>query len=150
LSLLISETSDNIVNHAGIDFGWIILQAYPQKNFIDLCICDSGITVLGSYLKNGTYRVVDDKEALNAAINGMSTKEYAIKRGYGISKSIALLVEGLGGKYFLFSGLAAFIHTSDFKQIISLKEDQKFYGTMVAMRIPITVPDGFNLYNSIE
>jgi len=150
LSLLIAEASDNIINHACVDFGWIILQVYPQKGFIDLCICDSGITVLGSYLKHGKYRIVDDKEALNAAINGMSTKDYAIKRGYGISKSISLLVDGLGGKYFIFSGLAAYVNTIDFKQIISFREDQKFYGTMVAMRIPLTIHEGFNLYKYIE
>lgn len=150
LSLLISEATDNIVNHAGTEYGWIMMQVFPRKQFIDLCICDTGITILGSYLKNGYYRIADDKEALNAAAKGLSTKEYAIKRGFGISKSLSLLVDGLNGKYFIFSGLAAYVNTIEFKQIITMREYQKFYGTMVAMRIPCSIPKGFNLYNYLE
>ena len=46
---LISEAMDNIVEHANISNGWIMVQNYPNKGFLDICILDTGLGLLGSY-----------------------------------------------------------------------------------------------------
>lgn len=43
---LLSEISDNIVDHSRAEYGWISFQYYPQ-----MCIADAGIGLLQSYKK---------------------------------------------------------------------------------------------------
>lgn len=47
IKYLTSEAMDNIVEHAKVENGWIMVQNYPNKGFIDICILDSGIGLLG-------------------------------------------------------------------------------------------------------
>jgi hypothetical protein len=49
ISYLISELSDNVIDHAEIKRGWLSFQYYPTRQYIDFCIGDTGIGLLGSY-----------------------------------------------------------------------------------------------------
>ncbi len=150
LNYLISEAIDNICDHAQVENAWLMLQNYQNKDFFDLCIIDNGISILGSYKINNFKEIKTDETALQQAIIGKSTKKQAISRGFGISTSREMLVKGLHGEYFLFSGAAFYIQTKDHEQIIKVPQINKWNGTMVTFRIPKTVPENFSFYNYLD
>jgi anti-sigma regulatory factor (Ser/Thr protein kinase) len=147
---LIGEAMDNIVDHSGVQNGWIMVQNYPLKGFLDICILETGIGLLGSYKKFNFPDIETDEQALEQAINGKSTKQITETRGYGIDTSRRMLVDGLKGKYFLLSGSAMYIYTIDFEQTVPLMRNVNWPGTMLALRIPQTVPAGFNYSKYLE
>jgi hypothetical protein len=150
VSYLIGESMDNIVDHAGVNHGWIMIQNYPQKRFLDICILDTGVGIRGSYINNGFSEITSDEMALRQAINGKSTKQIAETRGYGINSSRRMLVDGINGKYFLFSGATFFINTSELEQITSLGRLRGWSGTMLALRIPSDIPSNFDYTRYLE
>ncbi len=150
ISYLISEAFDNIVEHANIDNGWIMVQNYKKKAFFDICIVDSGIGILGSFQRMNFTDINTHAKAIQEAINGRSTKAGENARGYGIRTSRYMLVKGLEGKYLLFSGNAFYIWTNEQELINSLDSDFQWDGTIVALRIPNVTPRGFNYVKYIE
>lgn len=146
---LISEAMDNIIEHAESKNGWIMVQSYPQKGYIDICIADAGSGILGSYKKIGNTEITSHTKALQFAINGKSTKQITETRGYGIDTSRRMLVEGLNGKYVLFSGNALYIYTNELEQIAPLKTSG-WNGTLLALQIPAKMPENFNYTTFLE
>jgi len=149
IKYLISEAIDNITDHSEVYNGWIMAQNYPYKGYIDVCIVDRGIGIKGSYTKSGNIYIKNDVEALKMAINGKSTKKTTETRGYGIDTSRRMLVDGMKGKYFLFSGKAFYIYNSELEQIIPLR-DYGWNGTMLALQIPAQEPTNFNYTTFLE
>jgi hypothetical protein len=141
---------DNIVEHANVSNGWIMVQNYPNKGFLDICILDTGLGLLGSYKDFDVAGINTDIDALEQAINGNSTKQITETRGYGIDTSRRMLVDGLKGKYFLFSGSAFYIYTNELEQITPLNRNVKWTGTMLALRVPNSVPVGFDYTAYLE
>lgn len=150
ISYLISEAMDNIVDHAGVSNGWIMVQNYPAKHFLDICIIDTGVGIRGSYINNNFTEIKNDEMAISQAINGKSTKQIAETRGYGINTSRKMLVDGIKGKYFLFSGAAFYIYTSELEQITPLDRSSKWHGTILALRVPRDIPASFNYAHYLE
>jgi hypothetical protein len=146
---LISEAIDNIVDHSGTGNGWIMVQHYPQKGYIDICIADTGTGILGSYQKAGITKITNDSSALKYAINGKSTKQITETRGYGIDTSRRMLVEGLNGKYVLFSGKAIYIYTHELEQITPL-QGFGWQGTLLALQVPVKPPVNFDYTTFLE
>jgi hypothetical protein len=146
---LISEAMDNIAEHSLAKTGWIMVQSYPQKGYIDICIADTGSGILGSYKKTGNAEITSHTKALQFAINGKSTKQVTETRGYGIDTSRRMLVEGLKGKYVLFSGNALYIYTNELEQITPLKTSG-WKGTLLALQIPAKTPENFNYTTFLE
>ena len=136
IKYLISEAMDNITEHSGAHYGWLMVQNYPQKGYIDVCIVDKGKGLLESYKSSDIFQNINtDYQALEYAINGKSTKYNSETRGYGINTSRKMLVNGLNGKYFLFSGNAFYIYTNKFERILGLNQT-RWDGTMLALQIP--------------
>ena len=56
------------------------------KKYLDICIADQGIGLLGSYKKVPNNEIIDDMEAMKAANRRISSKNRpeAESRGYGI------------------------------------------------------------------
>lgn len=75
LKYIIQESIDNIIEHSESNRGYILCQAYPNKKFLDICIADNGITLLGSYVKSGFTGITDDLTAITKANKGISTKK---------------------------------------------------------------------------
>ena len=87
------------------------------------------------------------------ANEGRSTKNRpgAESRGYGISTSKRMLVEGLGGSFFMISGGA--FHRYEKNSLNYYAEVKDFFhwnGTLILLRIPINTPDNFNYINYLE
>jgi anti-sigma regulatory factor (Ser/Thr protein kinase) len=146
LSYMLAETIDNITEHSNSNRGYIFAQYYPAKHYIDVCIADNGITLLGSFIKNNNKNVRDDLDALESACTGKSTKNRpdAENRGYGIATSKKMLAIGLSGKYFLFSGQAFHLMNKEGQSFVMLPENIRWDGTIVALRIPYDENKDFN------
>ncbi len=151
LKYMIEETLDNITEHSDSDRGFIFAQAYPNKGYLDLCIADRGVSLLGSYQRIPDNEIESDLEAIKAANRGLSSKNLpeAENRGYGIYTSKKMLTEGLGGQYLMLSGDCFYLKTPEFDSFYSLPDGLRWNGTIIAFRIPYNV-DKFNYINYIE
>lgn len=151
LKYMVEETIDNIIEHSGSDRGYIFAQAYPQKGYLDLCIADRGVTLLGSYQRLADNEIASDLEAIKAANRGISSKNLpdAENRGYGIYTSKQMLVNGLGGEYLMISGSNFYFKCPKFDSFYSLPGTLRWNGTIIALRIPYC-PSNFNYINFIE
>lgn len=129
ISYLISEITDNIVEHSGIDRGWVTCQYYSDKNYLDIVILDMGKSILGSYSENQIEGIDNDISAIKAAISGVSTKDDR-DRGRGIPTSKNMIINGLGGNFLIMSGKALLLDN----KILPLPV--RWNGTIIALRIP--------------
>lgn len=149
ISYLISELTDNIVEHSNTSNGWISFQYYRSKGFIDICIGDSGVGLLNSYRNySGTkdYSHINTHiDALKNAVKGESTKlRNQNERGYGVHTSRAILDQGFGGKFVVFSGNALLINDE------LMDYHCNYPGTIAFFRLPCKVKNDFSLYNFLE
>lgn len=151
LRYIIGESIDNIVQHSKSQYGIICAKVNREEMYVDLCIGDNGITLLGSYKENKDEDICSDLEAIMAANQGISTKNLpnAENRGFGIITSKRMLVEGLQGQFFMISGNAMTIVSSSCRQYVELQEDIPCKGTIVIYRIPYNNRE-FNYIKYIE
>jgi len=148
---MIDETLDNITEHSESDRGYIFAQAYPTKGFLDVCIADRGVSLLGSYEKLPDNEILSDMEAIKAANRGLSSKNLpdAENRGFGIRTSKQMLIHGLGGQYLMISGSSLYLKSCNLDTFYSMPHGLRWNGTIVALRIPYH-SSSFNYINYIE
>ena len=151
LKYMVEETLDNITEHSESERGYILAQAYPRKGYLDICMADNGVTLLGSYQKLADNEIVNDLEAIKAANRGISSKNLpdAENRGYGIQTSKRMLVEGLGGQFLMISGSCLYLKSLGRDNVYSIPDGLRWNGTVVALRIPVN-SSRFNYVNYIE
>lgn len=152
LTYLFDELICNIQQHAQTDKGYAYLMYNEEVNAIEILIADYGITIYGSYVAAQKHldKLGDsDAEALNLAQNGYSVKNLpdTENRGYGISSNMKMVVEGLHGEFAALSGNALLLQVQNNRKILALPPEVDFKGTMIMVRIPAQVPDGFNIYD---
>jgi anti-sigma regulatory factor (Ser/Thr protein kinase) len=147
---LVDELTQNIADHSGSENGIVFAQFYPAKNYMDVFIGDYGKGLFQSYIDSGKHNPTSDEEAVNFAIFGKSTKNLPESRGFGISTSRKMLVEGLRGKFLIYSGRAFFAQTVEQQDLIALSEDYSYKGCFVALRIPILENKQFSFYDYVE
>lgn len=150
LSYMLGELICNISQHSDGKYGYIFSQCLSHKEkCINICIADDGISVFGSYVKAGKYLDIinsNEAEALRLANEGYSTKDLpeSENRGFGISTSKRMLVDGLNGGFFMLSGGAFHRHDANGSDYVKLPEMMNWMGTIVLMKIPINIPLNFN------
>lgn len=151
LKYMLGESIDNIIQHAQSERGYIFAQSYPNKKFLDICIADSGITLLGSYQTLPDNEIESDLEAIQAANRGISTKNLpnAENRGYGIITSKKMLIDGLDGSFIMMSGNALHLYNSEHQKFIETPSSIRWNGTIIALRMPYLNKD-FHYINYIE
>lgn len=149
IAYMIDEMTHNINDHSLAEYGFIFAQYYPASNYIDICICDYGTGILQSYQKSSKFNPANEQEAIEFAINGRSTKDRPESKGFGISTSRDMLVNGLKGKFFLLSGNTAYIQTIENKGIIDIPDSFFYQGNYVALRVPTLIDPSFNIYNYV-
>ncbi len=157
LSYFLGELICNINQHSCGKYGYVFSQCLSKKErCINLCIADDGITIYGSYVRAKKYleQIGDNEaEALRLANEGYSTKDLpdCESRGFGISTSKSMLVDGLGGSFFMFSGGAFHRHDCHNGSVyIKLPDAIHWTGTIILMRIPINVPEGFDYMEYVK
>lgn len=129
----ISELVANIFDHSKEQVGYLFGQQYPTKQYLDVCIVDTGRGLTAGY-KEEKGLDLSDAEAIKATMRGNSTKPDQ-ERGYGVRTSKRVVCEGLGGGFILISGSVALIAESNAEKLVKLPN---FYwkGVVIAYRIP--------------
>lgn len=156
LAYILGELTCNIGQHSGSTKAYLFSQYIENQNAIYMCLADCGIGIYSSYVKASKYieEIGDnDAEALRIANEGLSTKNLpeAENRGFGISTSKNMLVNGMGGHFYMISGSALQMSspgTSD--SFIELPSNVEWQGTMIFLKIPISVKEGFVYTNYLE
>ena len=155
LSYLISELLDNIYEHSQSPNGYVYSQYIESEKMIYLCVADTGITIPGSYRKAKRFqKEIDgsDVEALKLANDGYSTKNRpeAENRGYGISTSKEMLVNGMKGAFYMISGGAFHRYENGANEYVALSDIFFWKGTLVLLKIPAHLPADFNYIDYLE
>lgn len=153
ISHQLSELVDNIGEHSGSEYGYIFCQRVKRDLLI--VIGDSGRTIYGSYVNTKKYLDIiglDEAFAIKIANEGYSTKDRpeAENRGYGISKSREMVVDGLGGAFFMLSGTAFYRHNEQGINIVNIPEAYRWNGTIILVWIPLKASQDFNFYHFVE
>ncbi|MBT0813100.1 ATP-binding protein [Litoribacter ruber] len=148
INYLLSELTDNIVDHSGHDFGWISFQYYPSKGFLDISLADSGIGVLNSYLaysgEKDYSHVATHLDAIETMIRGGSTKSLK-ERGFGVHTSREMLVDGLNGTFVFLSGNGLLINY----RLVDFGVASQ--GALAFLRVPVVnLNETFNIYEYTE
>ena len=135
INYLLTEISENVVEHANTRNGWVSFQYYKKKEYLDLCIADSGIGLLQSYKKykgKKDYSYIrTDLDAIQNVIKGESTKNEGLnERGYGVHTSHKMIINGLNGNFVMLSGRGLM------KDNTLIDFQCNFKGTLVMFRIP--------------
>lgn len=142
INYFIDELTQNVLDHSCADEGFIFAQFSKTKGYLDINILDNGNGLLKSYINSKKFNPSGDIEAMNFAVYGKSTKDIPESRGFGISTTRNMLVNGLGGKFMMFSGSAAFLQSSEVETIIATLWEGNvvnFPGCYCALRIPLLV-----------
>jgi len=128
----ISELVTNIFEHSKEDKGYIFGQYYPNKEYLDMCIVDTGKGLTATYADEKDLKISDD-EAIAQVMNGHSTKKDK-ERGYGVRTSKRVVCEALGGSFMLISGSSALIADNKEEKVVKLG-DFSWKGVIIAYRI---------------
>jgi len=147
---LVDELTQNVADHSTGDKGFLVAQYFPTKNFMDVCIADCGCGLMQSYLNSGKFSPVTHEEAIRLALNRESSKQEPDSRGYGLATSRNLLVNGLKGKFFLWTGNAFMYQNISKIEVVSLPRSFHWQGCFVVLRIPTFTNEKFDIYNFLE
>jgi hypothetical protein len=135
ISYLLSELTDNIVEHSEHEFGYLVFQYYRENGFMDICLADRGLGLLGSYQNyvgdKDFSHITDHRTAVDSAVKGRSTKHLAEDRGFGIAISRKMLTQGLGGSFVYLTGNALLIND----ELSNFGIESK--GAKILIRIPV-------------
>lgn len=139
LQYTITEIIDNVDQHSQCGHGMLLVQHYPQKDTVDICVADDGISIPGAYDAFG-IDYEDDIGALRKALNGISTKpDMGHERGYGLRTTTRMVCDGLHGSILLSSNDATLYKDGTAEPRVVLPE-QQWPGTVFAARL--NLPDG--------
>lgn len=150
LSYFLDELTNNINDHSDARHGYVFAQFHPNSNYLDVCICDAGKGIYQSFLDNPKFNPANDIEAMQLALSGNSTKDRPEARGFGISTTRNMLVNGLKGIVFIWSGNTTFLQAVNKEAIVNIGENGYFQGTYIALRLPMIIPGEFNFYSFVE
>ncbi|WPR77717.1 hypothetical protein [Algoriphagus sp. NG3] len=135
ISYMLSELTDNIVEHSKHKFGYLAFQYYRENGFMDICLADRGVGLLGSYQnyigERDFSHITDHRTAVDSAVKGRSTKHVAEDRGFGVATSRKILTQGLGGSFVYLTGNALLIN----EELSNFGIDSK--GIIILVRIPV-------------
>lgn len=135
---VVSELTDNIYQHARCSRAVVMGQRFDKKGYVDLSIYDNGITIpkIFEEKKPGLNGAC---EAIHAALGGVSTTHQ--DRGFGLSTSLNLLVQGLNSKFFIASGAGAIYCDRSGRIPYTLPDRFGLEGTLITIRLPNNAPD---------
>jgi hypothetical protein len=135
----LNEIIDNVDYHSQCDFGALLIQRYPSKEQIDICIADDGISIPGSF---DTYDVDydSDEDAVRQALQeGISTRrDTGYERGYGLRTTAEMVCDGINGQIMLSSREATLYRDGHSGPHCRLN-DNHWNGTVFTARL--NVPD---------
>lgn len=146
-SVLLSEVSQNIIEHAGAP-GWVGIQTYRRWRGIDrrvavIAVMDLGVGFKGSLEREHAARFGDrwgDATALEAAFIHGVTRFREPGRGQGL-KQIRKRVGKWGGKISIRSGTARIADVPEWDDAVPLEKDLPYFpGAQIEIILPSKAP----------
>lgn len=135
MNLMVDEVISNVRDHSDSQYGWIHAQHYPTKQYLDVCILNTGTTIFEKYKKRKVkFPIKNDIDALKKALQGYSSKPEMI-RGSGLRTFVNMIRKGFKGEFVIISG-SAIAYGAYSKIPIVQKISIKWQGTIIAFRIP--------------
>ena len=132
----VNEIVDNIFIHSQTKSpGVVCAQLFPNKQRLDIAICDSGIGLRGSL--GGSFDINSDEEALRKAIERGVTRDKNIGQGNGMAGSLEILKKN-EGTISVWSGTATY--KMDHGKEVGIVNGQNIPGTGVSMSFDLTKP----------
>jgi len=128
----ITELLTNIFEHSKASQGYLLGQYYPQRNYLDICIVDTGRGLKRAYLEDRNLNI-SSKEALIEVMKGNSTKS-SKERGYGVRTSKKIVCQALNGEFIILSGNTALYSNNNEEKFINLP-NFNWQGVIIAYRI---------------
>jgi hypothetical protein len=95
LSWCLYEILDNVLQHARIGTGYIMLQYMPGARRLAVCIADAGIGVHKSFIEGGHYQPILAKDALELAV-AQWTSSTGEPRGNGLYGLAEVVGQNIG------------------------------------------------------
>lgn len=140
----VQEIIANVTEHSQSDTAFIMVQNYPNKECIDICITDNGVSIPGNY-DSHSIPYESETDAVRMALEeGVSTKGEG--RGYGLRTTGSLVCEGLGGDVLLSSSGGMIMKRRSKQRTV---EGRMWDGTTFVARL--YPPSGdFHLYDYLE
>lgn len=141
---MLGELSGNVADHADIDYGWMQVTLFPNKNRISAVICDTGIGIPKS-MRAAFPDLATDMQALQKAIEKTVTSKPRDNQGNGIAGSIAL-AKAANGRLLIASGSSHLIIEQG--SINPFEGGEFFSGTIIELQLdtdqPIDIMDVFS------
>jgi hypothetical protein len=142
VSIVIKELCNNIFDHAkASDVAYLLCQHYPRRNFVEICICDFGLSIpvsLRSALKrndNQDYSNIPDEELIQKATErNVSARSKPGNRGFGLN-TLTSIVRAQFGKLSILSGYGVFFLNAIFER--NMRRSHRFAGTLVFVRLSL-------------
>ena len=142
----ISELITNIFEHSNKKYGWVLAQLYPNLNFVDVCIIDTGRGIRKSYEDEKNLKFNNNIEAFHKLIE-MESSTPGKDRGYGIYSSKNIICD-LHGSFILISDNIAWnINSSN--SIITEITNFTWQGVIAGYRIKFPT-NPIDIYNYVE
>ena len=138
---LVGELTDNIYDHSGFQHAMVMAQRQNEHKRLRLGFADDGMTIAGS-LRNVGMEIEDDVEAIEMAVNGLSSKDEN-ERGKGLGSNIKMITEGYGGEIIIVSGKGMIIYRFDaVRKKVNWEEYplstwRMFPGTLLSISVPM-------------
>lgn len=142
LLYILGELSDNINQHSHYSYASLLIKYNKENKAIEIALIDNGITIPGAFKEN-KINFKNDADAINMALEGISTKEEK-GRGMGLSSSRTLIEKALNGKMLIISRNGIYYTNNTILQL-----SQRLDGTL--LYINFTDPqEDLNIYQYFE
>lgn len=100
----VDELINNVDEHSEYEYSALLAQHFPNKECLDICIADDGISIPGRYEADGIDFSSDEEAIRMAMSDGVSTSDDGSRhRGYGLRTTTDMICEGLNGEVLLAS-----------------------------------------------
>lgn len=80
----LNEVMDNVIQHAEVDYGYIMGQVHPKTKMVVFCIADAGQGILASLLSSGSYTPKNATDAITLALREGVTRDRTVGQGNGL------------------------------------------------------------------
>lgn len=92
----LSEVLDNVLQHSGIEYGYVMGQIHKNTKRINFCVFDTGVGIFNSLRQSGKIAPKNSLEAINLAMKENITRDTKIGQGNGLWGMTNLITQSRG------------------------------------------------------
>ncbi len=143
---ILSELTDNIEQHSNYAEAFLFVRYDAKEKCLEIGVFDDGLSIPVVFEKNN-INYSKDSDAIKMALEGKTTKQEDISRGFGLRTTRAI-VKALRGEIKIISREGMLIISNSSIDIIDFKKG-KLDGTMIYLKLKTPEKD-LNIYPYLE